>query len=93
MGIYVALIKEMEDAKKVIYQFGPNESCMGRIEFNKTKHEFYELDPVPGQEDDLYLKRAGISIIRYLKREHGTFDAERLDFDKIHFPDRLSYCS
>ncbi|MBD1373294.1 hypothetical protein IC620_13140 [Hazenella sp. IB182357] len=93
MGVFVLLIKELEDDEKVIYQFGPDESRMGRMEFKKKKHKFYELDPVPECKDDFYIERAVISIIRYLRAEHGTFDAKELDFDKINFPDRWAYCS
>lgn len=37
MAVYVKMIKMIDDEKRVIYQFGPNENQMGEIEFDKEK--------------------------------------------------------
>ena len=40
MAAYVKMIKKFDDNKRVLYEFGPNEYQMGKIEFDKENNNF-----------------------------------------------------
>ncbi|MDD1505698.1 hypothetical protein PVA17_23535 [Lysinibacillus sp. CNPSo 3705] len=35
MAAFVLMLKEFENEDRVVYQYGPNENSMGRIEYDK----------------------------------------------------------
>lgn len=35
MAVFILMLKEFEDEERVVYQYGPNEDLMGRIEYDK----------------------------------------------------------
>ncbi|MDQ1167143.1 hypothetical protein [Flavobacterium sp. SORGH_AS_0622] len=60
MAVFIVMIKEYEDKNKVVYQYGPNEIILGKIEFNKIHQKILDLQPVndPQISNAFYFKRA-----------------------------------
>lgn len=74
MGAFVVLIKEFEDEEKVTYNFGPDESIMGKIELNKKTKIFAEIEPVDSNDSSkFYFNRAAQRLAKCLIREGGSF--------------------
>lgn len=75
MAVYVKMIKKFDDAKRVIYQFGPNENMMGEIEFDKDKKVFNILKHVNDSKisNQAYENWASEQIIKIMFRNNGQF--------------------
>jgi len=59
MAFYVLLLKEQENDKEVVYQYGPEETCLGRITLSKADGSVTELEPAPGgNSEDLFIRAA-----------------------------------
>ncbi len=35
MAVYIIMLKEYEDEERVVYNYGPSEEAMGKIEYDK----------------------------------------------------------
>lgn len=73
MATYVLLIKKDENEETVTYYFGPDESNMGEIEYNKLKRELTEINPVQVANSKFYLTRAGWKLAMIIFQEDGVF--------------------
>ena len=75
MAVYLKMIKEYEDKKKVIYKFGPNENLMGEMEFDKEKKVFSVLGHVNDTKisNQAYENWATEQIIKIMFRNNGQF--------------------
>ncbi len=71
--MYVLLLKESEDATQVIYRFGPNETQMGRLSFDKQSGQATELEPAPVPNDHHLFIRAVQKIRQHART--GQFPA------------------
>ena len=65
----------IDDEKRVIYQFGPNENQMGEIEFDKEKKSFSVLKHVNDSKisNQAYENWASEQIIKIMFRNNGQF--------------------
>ncbi len=73
MATYVLLIKELEDAEKVIYKFGPSEERLGRVQLVKKTGDYMQLDPVPNTDTTFYYNRAVLTLLKCLNKDGGIF--------------------
>ncbi|EPY2274697.1 hypothetical protein ACFLKB_00705 [Clostridium sp. FAM 1755] len=75
MAVFVLLIKEYEDAEKVVYKYGPNEEVMGKIEYNKIDRTFKEIEAIEqeGDSNEFFINLAAQRISRIVVREKGVF--------------------
>ena len=75
MAAYVKMIKMLEDDKRVIYQFGPNENQMGEIEFDKEEKSFRILKQVNDSRisNQSYENWASQQIIKIMYKNNGRF--------------------
>jgi len=75
MAAYIKMIKELEDDKKVVYRFGPNDNQMGLIEFDKQEKEFKVLKHVNDSvhSNETYERWAAIQIVRLMITHKGRF--------------------
>lgn len=82
MGAFVLLLKEYEDESKVIYRFGPKEQIMGKIQLDKEKRMFSEIEPIdnPSHSSKFYFDRAAQRMARCLIKENGVFP-EKMTFE------------
>jgi len=80
MASFVLILKEYEDNEVVIYKFGPNETTLGKIQFDKIRNHFVELEPVPDSEmpSKFYFDRAAQKITKCVIK--GEF-IERMTFE------------
>jgi len=80
MASFVLILKEYEDNEKVIYKFGPNETTLGKIQFDKHRNVFTELEPVPDPEmtSKFYFDRAAQKITKCVIK--GIF-LDRMTFE------------
>ncbi|MBA3925684.1 hypothetical protein [Listeria rustica] len=83
MAVYVMMIKEMENDKKVVYKFGPNEDKLGEIEFDKKTRKFEIAEKVDDDNisNEAYERWAAERIVRVVAREDGKFP-ERMSVEK-----------
>lgn len=83
MAVYVMMIKEMENDKKVVYKFGPNEKKLGKIEFDKETRKFEVAEKVndASVSDEAYERWVVERIVRIVAREGGIFP-ERTSVEK-----------
>ena len=59
MAVYVLMKKIEDNGEKVVYMFGPNETHMGVMDFNKLKKEFSTaLRPMQTSKSDIALDGA-----------------------------------
>ena len=72
---YVKMIKKIDDEKRVIYQFGPDENQMGEIEFDKVKKIFHILKQVNDLQisNQAYENWAAQQIMKIMFRNNGEF--------------------
>lgn len=70
MSIYVLLIKDYEDSKKVIYKYGPNEGLTGKIKYNKNENTISKVEPIikKGMSDDFFFQIAAKKIVAMSKK-------------------------
>ena len=75
MLTYVKMIKKIDDEKRVIYQFGPDENQMGEIEFDKVKKIFHILKQVNDLQisNQAYENWAAQQIMKIMFRNNGEF--------------------
>lgn len=75
MAVYMLMIKYLEDADKVVYDFGPNESQLGRIEYSKKDKKLRIHKDVNDSNisNDSYVKWASQRIGQILYRENRVF--------------------
>lgn len=75
MAVYVKMIKKIDDDKKVVYQFGPNETQMGEIEFDKEEKSFKVLKQVNDSKisNKAYENWASEQIIKIMFKNKGLF--------------------
>ena len=75
MAVYVKMIKMFDDEKRVIYQFGPNENQMGKIEFDKEIKSFSILKHVNDYKisNQAYENWASEQIIKIMFGNNGQF--------------------
>lgn len=75
MAVYILMIKLEENEEKVVYKFGPNESHMGIIEFNKLKREFTIQASVNDGilSNKAYERWAAEKIAKLMYKEDGIF--------------------
>lgn len=73
MAIHVVLIKESEDENEVIYRFGPDESRLGKIKFNKKTKEGDYMMNVPNTETNFYYFRALYTLTKIAEQPDHIF--------------------
>ncbi|MCG3089815.1 hypothetical protein [Sporosarcina cyprini] len=75
MAVFVLMLKQFEDAERVIYQYGPNEDLMGRIEYDKKNRVINQVSQIDSQEftDEFFFKRAGRRLSRMIIEENQHF--------------------
>ncbi len=73
LASYVLLIKKTETKEIVVYQYGPDESSMGEILFNKCNLGFQNVKSVEGDEKEFYFKRAAMKITMISAEGKGIF--------------------
>ena len=75
MAVYVKMIKMFDDEKRVIYQFGPNENQMGKIEFDKERKIFNVLKHINDSKisNQAYENWTSEQIIKIMYRNNGQF--------------------
>lgn len=75
MAVYMKMIKKFDDKERVIYQFGPNENQMGKIEFDKREKTFNILKPVNDARisNQAYENWAAEKIIKLMVKNNGQF--------------------
>ncbi|MHC5215549.1 hypothetical protein ACYSNR_02710 [Enterococcus sp. LJL128] len=75
MAIYMLMVKDFEDEKRVVYSIGPNENTLGKIEYNKIEKKTFLLQKVDDEKipDKMYVQWATQRIGQILYREDGKF--------------------
>ncbi|MEK3974672.1 MULTISPECIES: hypothetical protein [unclassified Psychrobacillus] len=75
MAVFILMLKEFEDEERVVYQYGPNEDLMGRIEYDKKNEVINQLSQIDSQEfaDEFFFKRAGRRLSRMIIKENQNF--------------------
>ncbi|WNS47094.1 hypothetical protein [Paenibacillus sp. MMS20-IR301] len=82
MGAFVLLLKDYEDESVVIYRFGPKEDIMGKIQLDKERSMFSELESInnPNHSNQFYFDRAAQRMAKCFIKEGGVFP-ERMTFE------------
>ncbi len=68
MAFYVLILKEGEDDKKVIYNFGPSEEKIGCLELSKKDGKIQEVRQVPVDNSSAFFTRAATKVYRHWKQ-------------------------
>lgn len=62
MAFYIELIKTYEDEDVANYRFGSDETSVGSVTIRKSNGEVTLLEPLAGDEKDLFFNRARAKI-------------------------------
>lgn len=75
MAVFVIMLKDYEDEERVVYNYGPNEETMGKIEYDKKNGVINQLSPINSDSypDDFFFKRAGRRLSRMIIKENNNF--------------------
>jgi len=75
MAVYIIMVKEYEDEERVVYNYGPSEDVMGKIEYDKKNEVINQISPIVSENyaDEFFFKRAGRRLARMIIKEKGNF--------------------
>ncbi|MEC0182875.1 hypothetical protein P4H61_15435 [Paenibacillus peoriae] len=75
MAVYIIMLKEYEDEERVVYNYGPSEDVMGKIEYDKKNEVINQIAPIVSENyaDEFFFKRAGRRLARMIIKEKGNF--------------------
>lgn len=67
MGFYIKITKIYESSEVARYTFSPDEERFGKIEVNKLTGEMDYIEPMEGDNRDLFLIRAAARLRQVTK--------------------------
>ncbi|MCV9952176.1 hypothetical protein [Paenibacillus sp. BT-177] len=75
MAVYIFMLKEYEDEERVVYNYGPSEEIMGKIEYDKKNVVINQIAPIVSDNyaDEFFFKRAGRRLAKMIIKENGSF--------------------
>lgn len=67
MGLYIKITKTYEDSEVAHYTFSPDGERFGKIEVNKSSGEMVSIEPMEGDDRDLFVTRAAARLRQVIK--------------------------